>query len=41
MLKKTIRIVPAVGILGLVVARFVRRHHEPAHTPFLRRLVMH
>jgi hypothetical protein len=41
MLKKTIRIAPALGLLGLVVARLFRRRHGPEHKPFFRRLVTH
>ena len=41
MLKKTIRIVPAVGLVGLVLARLFRRRHEPEQKPFFRRLVTH
>ena len=42
MLKKSIRVLPAVGILGLVLARlFRRREHEAEQKPFFRRLVTH
>jgi hypothetical protein len=41
MLKKTIRIAPVLGLVGLVVARFFRRHHETEQKPFFRRLVTH
>ena len=42
MVKKSIRVIPAIGILGLVLARVFRRlRHEPKHTPLYRRLVPH
>jgi hypothetical protein len=41
MLKKTIRVAPALGLIGFVVARLFRRRHEPEQKPFLRRLITH
>ncbi len=40
MLKKLLSILPALGIVGLVLARVFRRH-EPEPKPFFRRLVTH